>query len=199
MTKTHNFPLNSMEALADTALATYPFDGMMAAPESEWVRRKDWQLERAVVLADGEVCKFTVVFNIGQMEIAHCYLAVDSTGEVIRRPKCDVDAANHITNSKAARVNGLKLFVPDLFANKAFLTWLNSSQCMTWHNRNSNLAITDDDYADIAIFIDPSMTGEGSDSDMPFHDEVVSRVKAEIGDGPFPGGHIVVILTNVAD
>jgi hypothetical protein len=40
------------------------------------------------------------------------------------------------------------------------------------------------------------MTGEGSDSDMPYWDVIINKLKAVIGSGPFTGSHFVVVLTN---
>jgi hypothetical protein len=101
-----------------------------------------------------------------------------------------------IATCQSARVQSFKFFVPELFRNAEFLQWLETSKAMTMHQRGTGIPHWDD-WADVVIFVDPSLSGEGSDSDMPGHDLVVDRIKKEIGNGPFSGYHFPVVLTNL--
>lgn len=95
-----------------------------------------------------------------------------------------------------ACMQSFRLFVPELFRNPEFLHWLETSKALTMHQRGSGIPHYDD-WADVVIFVDPSLSGEGSDSDMPGHNLVVDRIKEIIGNGPFFGYHFPVVLTNV--
>ena len=57
----------------------------------------------------------------------------------------------------------LKLNVPELYADKEFVKWLNSdkSTTATWHQGGKP-----NEYSDVFIWYE---NGEGSDSDMPEH------------------------------
>lgn len=57
----------------------------------------------------------------------------------------------------------LKLNVPELYADKQFVKWLNSdkSNTATWHQGGKP-----NEYSDVFIWYE---NGEGSDSDMPEH------------------------------
>ncbi|WP_116827175.1 MULTISPECIES: hypothetical protein [Pseudomonas syringae group] len=99
-----------------------------------------------------------------------------------------------IASAVPSTITGIKLSVPELFAQPEFISWLNNSQAMTWHSRQG--PVSEGDIADVAIFVDPSMTGEGSDSDMPGWGHVVDMLRVAIGEGPFSGNHFIVILSN---
>lgn len=101
-----------------------------------------------------------------------------------------------ISTCDHACMQSFRLFVPDLYRNAEFLHWLETSKALTMHQRGTGLPHWDD-WADVVIFVDPSLSGEGSDSDMPGHDLVVDRIKQIIGNGPFFGYHFPVVLTNV--
>ena len=101
-----------------------------------------------------------------------------------------------ISTCESARMQSFRLFVPELFRNAEFLHWLETSKALTMHQRGTGIPNWDD-WADVVIFVDPSLSGEGSDSDMPGHDLVVERIKQIIGNGPFSGYHFPVVLTNV--
>lgn len=99
-----------------------------------------------------------------------------------------------VASAVSSPITGIKLAVPELFMQPEFVRWLNNSQAMTWHSRQGPIA--EGDIADVAIFVDPSMTGEGTDSDMPGWEHVVAKLRIAIGDGPFSGNHFVVVLSN---
>ncbi|MCU9529371.1 hypothetical protein [Pseudomonas mosselii] len=99
-----------------------------------------------------------------------------------------------ITSAGVSPITGIKLSVPDLFSEPAFQAWLNSSQAMTWHHRQG--PVCEGDISDVAVFVDPSLSGEGTDTEMPGWDLVVEKLRAAIGSGPFSGNHFVVVLSN---
>lgn len=101
---------------------------------------------------------------------------------------------NQIATAEAVSISGIKLSVPDLFADPGFKDYVNNSSIMTWHKKGTD--IDPDDLADVAVFVDPSMTGEGTESDMPYWKAIVDKLKAVVGTGPYTGNHFVVILTN---
>lgn len=107
----------------------------------------------------------------------------------------ELNAIEIIQSAELSPCRAIKLHVAELFANPEFQAWLESSKAMTWHQRGAG-APTEDDAADVAIFVDPSLCGDGSDSDMPGHELVVERLKAHFGAGPFSGEPFIVILSN---
>jgi len=102
--------------------------------------------------------------------------------------------SNAIASAEVTSVRGIKLSVPELFQDPAFVEYVNSSPVMTWHDKKGPIA--EDDWADVAVFVDPSMTGEGSDSDMPYWDVIVEKLQSVTGFNPLGGNHLVVILSN---
>lgn len=124
--------------------------------------------------------------------------------EVIPVDAAKLDLPVHVLDGKlecintceSASMQSFRFFVPELFRNAEFLHWLETSNALTMHQRGTGLPHWDD-WADVVIFVDPSLSGEGSDSDMPGHDLVVERIKQIIGNGPFSGYHFPVVLTNV--
>jgi len=102
--------------------------------------------------------------------------------------------AHSIASSEVTLVRGIKLSVPELFQDPAFVEYVNSSPVMTWHDKKGPIA--QEDVVDVAVFVDPSMTGEGTDSCMPYWDVIVEKLKAVTGSSPFGGNHYVVILSN---
>lgn len=105
------------------------------------------------------------------------------------------DLQQCFTDCGLSTIRGIKLSVPDLFLRPDFISWLNSSNAMTWHNRSE--PYTPDCISDVVVFVDPSLSGEGTDDDMPGWEVVVDLLKSKIGQGPFGGNHFVVVLSNV--
>ena len=89
----------------------------------------------------------------------------------------------------------LVLNAPEFFENKEFLKWLNSEKLkFTWHASNSPAG----DYSDVVVSVDPSLNGEGSDSDMPTEiwGLIIAQCKKQIGVNR-SGEHILVRITNI--
>lgn len=89
----------------------------------------------------------------------------------------------------------LSLNVPQWFTEQSFLDWLNSSvPLMTWHQRGEPA----NEYSDIVVFVDPGLSGEGSDQhDMP--DQYWNAIVALCSEHfrPSTGFHIMVRITNL--
>lgn len=99
-----------------------------------------------------------------------------------------------VDSASATRIHGIKISVPELFGCADFQAYVNTSSVMTWHDKKG--PIERDSYSDVVVFVDPSMSGEGSDSDMPGWDLVVEKLKSVVGSEPFHGNHLVVVLSN---
>ena len=70
----------------------------------------------------------------------------------------------------------LRLNAPEFFADAEFVAWLNNGQHkFTWHTEGSP-----DEWSDVIVLVDPGLTGEGSDSDMPAHiwNQIIEACKA---------------------
>lgn len=93
-----------------------------------------------------------------------------------------------------SRTAALVLDVPEFFADPEFVKWLNNSEPkFTWHQGGEP-----GDYSDVVVAVDPTLTGEGSDSDtMPEHiwDQIIEVCRKEFSPGP--GDHILVWLKNL--
>jgi len=94
--------------------------------------------------------------------------------------------------------HALVINAPEAFADPAFQAWLtNGKPKFTWW-QSGPIA----EYADVVVLVDPSLTGEGSDSDMPAHiwDKIVEECRRLFGARTtlYPPHHIMVRLTNLA-
>ena len=88
---------------------------------------------------------------------------------------------------------------PEFFADPEFVAWLNNGSAkFTWHQGGEP-----GEYSDVIVSIDPGLSGEGSDSDMPEHiwNQIVEAVKQYYASRRVPGlsrgNHILVRLTNL--
>lgn len=93
------------------------------------------------------------------------------------------------------RTEGLVLNVPDWFEDAEFTEWLNSPRTtvMTWHPKGE----LPNEWSDVLVLVDPSLDGDGTDSDMPerFWNAIVDACReARVGGQPSP---IPVRLTNL--
>lgn len=89
----------------------------------------------------------------------------------------------------------LRIDAPKIFRDPDFVAWLNSSKRkFTWHQGGEP-----DEYSDVVVLVDPSLTGEGSDDDMPEHIwlQIVEACRANVGQQAPMSEHITVRLTNV--
>lgn len=92
---------------------------------------------------------------------------------------------------------GLILNVPQWFEETEFLEWLNDPQrvVMSWHRCGE----APGDYSDTMVFVCPSLSGEGSDSDMPakYWNEIVSACRSRFRPGESES-MLCVRLTNLS-
>lgn len=90
---------------------------------------------------------------------------------------------------------GLVLHVPEFFEDKAFMAWLNdkSKIKLTWHQGGRA-----GDFSDTVVCVDPALTGEGSDSDMPEHiwEKIMEACKSQFKPNQ-TDYHIMVRLVNI--
>jgi len=98
----------------------------------------------------------------------------------------------------AVRGASLVINAPEFFQDQAFMDWLTGDgRKFTLHPRCKGKA---DEFSDLIVLVEPSLNGEGSDSDMPEHiwDEIIETcrtncTKAELA----MDTHITVRITNL--
>ncbi|HEP8970252.1 TPA: hypothetical protein VDU83_002590 [Pseudomonas aeruginosa] len=101
-----------------------------------------------------------------------------------------------IQEGQARRIVGVKLSVPELFADPDFVDYVNTSNVMSWHDKKG--PIGPDDWADVVVFVDPSLSGEGTDIDLPYWECIVDKLRTAVGGyDPQMREHYVVVLSNV--
>lgn len=96
----------------------------------------------------------------------------------------------------AVPCRGLVLNVPDFYADAAFQQWLQgASPKFTWYRAGPL-----DEWSDVVVLVDPSLSGEGSDSDMPspLWDRIVAACRDHLGADTGQASHYMVRLTNLA-
>lgn len=95
--------------------------------------------------------------------------------------------------SKALTVNA-----PQFFQDPAFIAWLNNDEAkFTWHRKGQE----PNEWSDVVVLVDPSLTGAGADSDMPEHiwKQIVDACKVQFGALSRSECHIMVRLTNLEE
>lgn len=92
---------------------------------------------------------------------------------------------------------GLVINAPEFFTDPAFEAWLRSAgRRFTWFGGG-----VIDEWSDVVVLVDPSLTGEGSDDDMPapIWSRIIDACRANCRHSNRAGHHIMVRLTNLAD
>lgn len=92
---------------------------------------------------------------------------------------------------------GLVLNAPEFFADSAFQQWLGSDlRKFTWHQGGPV-----DEWSDVVVLVDASLSGEGSDSDMPapIWDQIIDACRTHLGEAAGQSSHYMVRLTNLAE
>lgn len=89
----------------------------------------------------------------------------------------------------------LVIHAAPIFKNPSFLEWLNDGKPkMTWHQGGAP-----SDFSDVIVCVDPSLSGEGTDTDMP--EEIWQAIVQKVIDfGVKPSqydSHITVRLVNI--
>lgn len=88
----------------------------------------------------------------------------------------------------------LLIYAPEFFRDDAFVAWLNNGQPKYTIHQGASPG----EYSDVIVLVDPSLEGEGSDSDMPAHiwDAIVGACRKALPiEHAMP--HISVRLTNL--
>lgn len=84
---------------------------------------------------------------------------------------------------------GLVFDVPELFQDQAFIAWL--------ENGSPKIASKEEGvWTQLLVLVDPSLEGEGSDSDMPEHCWEVILAACRGYYRPSSGPHLMVLLRN---
>jgi len=85
---------------------------------------------------------------------------------------------------------------PEFFKDPAFIGWLNNGERkFTWHQGHMP-----DEWSDVVVLVDPGLTGEGSDSEMPAHiwEQIVNACRDKFSNSVSRhSDHIPVRLTNL--
>ena len=94
-------------------------------------------------------------------------------------------------------INGqfLSINAPAFFQDEDFVNWLNNDQPkFTWHKGGKP-----GEWSDVIVLVDPSLSGEGSDSDMPEHiwECIVQKCREHISITQNLSTHIPVWLKNL--
>ncbi len=92
----------------------------------------------------------------------------------------------------------LNINAPEFFKDEKFVQWLNdhNRSLMTWHKKGQRPG----EGSDIVTFVDPSLSGDGSDDgEMPdkYWDLIVNLCRKHFK--PSDGFHIVVRITNLSE
>ncbi|MCP5400482.1 MAG: hypothetical protein H6921_14770 [Sphingomonas sp.] len=92
---------------------------------------------------------------------------------------------------------GLVINAPEFFADPDFKLWLrNGRRKFTWY-----VGQEIDEWSDVIVLVDPSLTAEGSDADMPEHiwDQIIDLCREHLGASRHDATHHAIRLTNLAD
>ncbi|BAI96654.1 hypothetical protein Sj15T_09610 [Sphingobium sp. TA15] len=92
---------------------------------------------------------------------------------------------------------GLVINAPWFFADPAFQQWLTSgTPKFTWWTSGPV-----DEWSDVIVLVDPNLSGEGADSDMPeaIWNQIVHICREHLGAHGAATPHYVVRLTNLAE
>ena len=94
------------------------------------------------------------------------------------------------------RCRGLVVNAPEAFADPEFREWLaDDAPKFTWY-RSGDI----DEWSDVVVLVDPGLTGEGSDTDMPapVWDRIIDLCRMHLGPDQGQQSHYMVRLTNLA-
>lgn len=101
---------------------------------------------------------------------------------------------------KIEAIHNPTLFInaPEWFKESEFLSWLNDPNMhfMTWHTKGQPV----DECSDVIVFVDPSLSGDGSDQGiMPdcYWNEIVEICRSNFS--AYEGHSIVVRISNLDD
>ena len=125
-------------------------------------------------------------------------MAVIKAGKEVSETIAAAELTDKIRKEAGDIVRGLSLTIhcPNVFQIPEFVEWLNNgSPKMTWHQGGKPA-----EFSDVVVRVEPSLNGEGSDSDMPtaVWDFIVQECRNAFYGAIQPGmPHIQVCLVNV--
>ena len=100
-------------------------------------------------------------------------------------------------NIKQSRAEMLNINAPEWFLAPAFNEWINSTanSAMSWHPKGTEPG----EYSDILVFVDPSLSGEGTSDNMPalYWFQIMDACRDHFS--PVAGEYIIVRLTNIIE
>lgn len=138
-------------------------------------------------------------FGGGRCAIFADRVDIQSTGEALNHALAAGTPSRRLPTADPAdcpRVGqSLLINAPEFFRDSAFQQWLNNpSPKFTWH-RNGD----PNEWSDVVVLVDPSLNGEGSDSDMPEHiwRHIVEECRLHLGPAFGGSDHYMVRLTNL--
>lgn len=90
---------------------------------------------------------------------------------------------------------------PEFFKRQDFLSYISKNPVFTWHQDLAEPS----EYSDVVVLVEPCLSGDGSESDMPedIWDTILKALKLKFGDEGenIPAAckekHIAVRLTNL--
>jgi hypothetical protein len=100
-----------------------------------------------------------------------------------------------VQHLEVQRCRGLVINAPHVFADPAFRAWLTGGErTFTWM-RDGRI----DEWSDVVVLVDPGLSGEGSDSDMPAFawDQIIAACRHHLGPDHHGAAHYMVRLTNL--
>lgn len=123
---------------------------------------------------------------------------IDEMAKMLEVMRAEIMRRITLTEKKmdAKPCKSLVINAPEFFKDPAFMAWLNNGRPkFTWHIKGN---VVSDEYSDVVVCVDPSLNGEGIDSDMPQYiwNKIVEVCRQYIG--PRSGEyHYMVRITNL--
>lgn len=89
----------------------------------------------------------------------------------------------------------LRISAPEFYQDPEFVKWLNNDERkFTWHDGGPP-----DEWSDVIVGVDPSLSGEGTDNDMPAHiwNQILQACREHCKNPAVTNGvHILVWISN---
>lgn len=142
-------------------------------------------------------------FGGGRCVIFADRVDIQSTGEALRVAlECRIDSASLPAALPAPDPTdrplvgrSLLINAPEYFRDPEFMNWLGNAQPkFTWHRGGEP-----NEWSDVIVMVDPSLSGEGSHSDMPapIGERIVDACRTHLGSDQGSAPHYMVRLTNL--
>jgi len=136
------------------------------------------------------------IFHYG-LSYEEAFKIVGKTGSESGQGEFTIVSIEPSEEIKVTRTTVLTINAPEWFENEEFLAWINTPETntMTWHKKGEPT----NEFSDICVWVEPSLNGEGTDSDMPdaFWDAIIELCKRHVGANAYANSHIPIRLTNL--